>query len=132
MLAENVGEANPSEQAPPPLKPPRVGTARRGPPQLAVVIPLYQQAIFVADALLSVRRQTMADQVVTVVVNDGCPDPRSDLVSRAFAGALGADTVYVRTSNRGVAAARNHALELALRAWPSIQAVFPLDADNVL
>lgn len=101
-------------------------------PALAVVVPAYRQAAFLAEAVLSAEGQTVADQVGVVVVNDGCPDPATDALGRALADRSGGRTVYLRTDNRGLAAARNEGVRFALAAWPTVEAVFPLDADNRL
>lgn len=101
-------------------------------PELAVVIPVYRQAMYLGDAVLSVWHQTIRDRVGVVIVNDGCPDTRTDALGRAFAAHPGGQTIYLRTTNRGLPAARNTGVRFALEGWPTVRAVFPLDADNMV
>jgi glycosyltransferase involved in cell wall biosynthesis len=89
-------------------------------PLVSVVIPAYNSAAFLGDALLSVRSQGYAPLEV-IVVDDGSTDATPEVVSR-----LGADLVYVRQPRRGAAAARNRGL-----AEAHGKVVAFLDADDV-
>ena len=101
-------------------------------PRIAVVIPAYRQPQYLPDAVLSATRQTIADQVRTVIVNDGCPLERTDWTGRFFAEAFPDRVAYLKLPNGGVERARNTGIRHALERWPTIEAVFPLDADNRL
>ncbi len=101
-------------------------------PRIAVVIPAYRQPQYLPDAVLSATRQTIADQVRTVIVNDGCPFERTDWTGRFFAEAFPDRVAYLKLPNGGVERARNTGIRYALERWPTIEAVFPLDADNRL
>jgi glycosyltransferase involved in cell wall biosynthesis len=99
-------------------------------PQVAVVIPVYRQGHYLADSVLSVVRQTMAP-IAIVIVDDGCPSISTPRVARRLVSMF-PNVTYLRTTNRGVAHARNYGVRFALEAFPSVQAVFFLDADDRL
>lgn len=87
-------------------------------PGVTVVIPAFNAAHAVSEAIGSVREQGIALQVV--VVDDGSTDDTPAVVT-----ALG-DVTYIRQENRGPAAARNRGIAAA--AAPLIAF---LDADDV-
>jgi glycosyltransferase involved in cell wall biosynthesis len=72
-------------------------------PRVSVIIPCYNTARFVAQALESVFAQSYHDYEV-VVVNDGSPDTVE--LERALAPWAN-KIVYIKTDNNGSAAARN-------------------------
>lgn len=84
---------------------------------ISVVVPAYQAATSLADALGSVRAQTRAPREI-LVIDDGSLDGTADV-----ARALGA-TVISQT-NSGVAAARNAGIRAAREPWIAL-----LDADD--
>jgi len=90
------------------------------PPLVSVVIPAYNAAEFLADALLSVRRQDHAPLEI-IVVDDGSTDTTPQLIAR-----LGADVISLPQVNRGPAAARNRGLQEARG-----EIIAFLDADDV-
>ena len=73
-------------------------------PRVSVVIPAYNHARFLPDALDSVLAQTFQDFEV-VVVDDGSTDETGEVVA-----AYGNRIRYVRQSNAGQAAARNRGI----------------------
>ena len=99
--------------------------------QIGVVIPLYRQAQFLVDSVTSALGQSF-DQTAVVIVNDGCPDPLSHQLGTAFAASYPDQVVYVRQKNAGLSAARNCGIRTAINRWPSLEAIFFLDADNIL
>jgi glycosyltransferase involved in cell wall biosynthesis len=99
-------------------------------PLIAVVIPAYKQPGYLQDAVLSVLKQTMRPFVRTVIVSDGCPYPSTDELARLFSSQFPGEVFYLKKDNGGLSSARNHGIRFALDAWPSIQAILPLDADN--
>ncbi len=91
-------------------------------PTLTVVIPCYNAARFVCDAVRSVLDQA-DESVECLVIDDGSTDRSSDLVVETF----GSRVRVVRQDNAGVARARNRGLLEAkgdLIVW--------LDADDLL
>ena len=78
-------------------------------PQVSVIIPAYNAASFIGDALDSVFNQTYSDYEV-ILVNDGSPDTAELRQSIApFSDRL----IYIEQENRGPSAARNHAIQRA-------------------
>lgn len=90
---------------------------------VSVVIPTYNCAPRLVRALRSVAAQTFRD-VEIVVVDDGSTDDTADRVA-AWTAQSGADVRYVRQTNAGPAAARNHGMRLARG-----DAIAFLDADD--
>ncbi|PYL05575.1 MAG: hypothetical protein DME34_11100, partial [Verrucomicrobia bacterium] len=101
-------------------------------PDIAVVIPVYKQPQYLKDAVTSVLKQSIIDKVRIVIVNDGCPYAATDSIARTFFDAYPGLVYYLRKPNGGLSSARNHAIRFALASWPSVKAIFPLDADNKL
>jgi glycosyltransferase involved in cell wall biosynthesis len=78
-------------------------------PAVSVIMPAYQSAAYIAEALDSVFAQTFRDFEV-VVVNDGSPDTEElERVLEPYRGRV----VYLKQENRGVSAARNTAIRAA-------------------
>jgi O-antigen/teichoic acid export membrane protein/glycosyltransferase involved in cell wall biosynthesis len=69
-------------------------------PLVSVIIPYYNQPAFVAEAVLSAKRQTYPN-VEIIVVDDGSIIPADTLLER------GGEVTILRTENHGVSAARN-------------------------
>ncbi len=85
---------------------PGAHTATPADPLVSVVIPVYNGAAFLADALASVQAQTYPRYEIVVVDDGSCDD--SGGIARAFP-----DVRYVFQPNQGIAAARNRGLSLA-------------------
>lgn len=80
---------------------------------VSVLIPTYNCAGHIVTALESVAAQTVGRAgVEVIVVDDGSTDDTGDRVA-AFAEKSSLALRYVRQTNAGVAAARNHGLRLA-------------------
>ncbi len=91
------------------------------PPAVSVIVPVYNTAQFVADALDSILAQTFPDYEI-LVVNDGSPD--TELLERVlepYAGRIR----YLRQENAGVSTARNNALGVARGRYAAM-----LDSDD--
>jgi glycosyltransferase involved in cell wall biosynthesis len=99
-------------------------------PVLAVVIPIYGHPSLLLDAVESALRQDTEHDYRVVLVNDGCPSPQSDLICRQYVRAYPHRVLYVHKRNGGLSSARNRGVRVALEAWPSVRAVYLLDADN--
>jgi glycosyltransferase involved in cell wall biosynthesis len=74
---------------------------------VTVVIPSYNRAHLIADAIESVFRQTYQDFEI-ILVDDGSTDDTAAAVRR-----FGSRVRYVRQDNAGAGAARNHGIRLA-------------------
>ena len=93
-------------------------------PLVSVVIPMHQAEAWITDTLASVDSQTHP-RVETIVVDDGSLDRGAGLVS-AFAESVERSVRLVRTTNRGVAAARNLGIAESNGAYVAL-----LDADDL-
>ena len=92
-------------------------------PRVSVVIPCYNQGVFLNGAIGSVFSQTF-DSFDVIVVDDGSTDP--DTIE-AIDTLSWSRTRVIRRENGGLAAARNTGIEAALGEF-----VVPLDADDAL
>lgn len=93
-------------------------------PRVSVIIPSFNAALWLRDAVDSVRAQDFADWEIVIV-----DDSSSDAASRELARSLAASNVRVlfHEQNRGVAAARNTAIRAAQG-----EIIVPLDPDDLL
>ncbi|MCL2701827.1 MAG: glycosyltransferase [Phycisphaerae bacterium] len=92
-------------------------------PNVTVIIPAYNGAAFIKDALASVARQTYQDFEV-ILVDDGSTDATFEIVSEV---AKDWDKLWViRAEHGGLACARNRALSQANGQWIAL-----LDADDL-
>jgi len=87
--------------------------------KISVVIPCYNAAPYLGEALDSVLGQTYAAEEV-IVVDDGSTDE-----SAAIAEAYGPPVRVIRQENQGESVARNKAMDLAKGDWIAL-----LDADD--
>jgi glycosyltransferase involved in cell wall biosynthesis len=87
---------------------------------VSVVIPAYNCAAWIAEALDSVLLQTVPPRQI-IVVDDGSSDQTPDVV-RPYVGRV----QYVHQENRGVSAARNRGIHAAREEFVAF-----LDADDV-
>ena len=88
-------------------------------PQFSVIIPTFNRALFVVEAVESVLRQTCRDFEL-IVVDDGSTDDTRDALA-PYAGRLH----YFHQNNGGVSAARNAGIRAAAGAWIAF-----LDSDD--
>ncbi len=90
-------------------------------PRVSVVIPTYNQASFLSEAVGSALAQTYRDFEV-IVIDDGSTDDTPEVAS-TFPPAV----TYFRQENQGSASARNRGIELARGEY-----IVFLDSDDVL
>jgi glycosyltransferase involved in cell wall biosynthesis len=90
---------------------------------IAVIIPTYNAAPFIRNAIGSVVEQTASDWEL-IVIDDGSTDRTAEIVSHYLSDPR---VRYVRQDNRGPSAARNHGVRLT-----SAKYVAFLDADDAL
>jgi glycosyltransferase involved in cell wall biosynthesis len=93
-------------------------------PLVSVIIPAYNAAPFIAEALDSVFAQTATVTREIIVVNDGSPDTAK--LEEAIAP-YRSRLLYLMQPNGGVSRARNVALRHARGTWAVL-----LDADDIL
>src|SRR5262249_26693584 len=73
-------------------------------PLVSIIIPCYNQAHYLSDAIDSVRKQTYSHAEI-IVVDDGSTDNTSNVA------ALYKDVKYIKQRNQGLSAARNSGLQ---------------------
>jgi len=91
-----------------------------GPPTISIIIPTYNRAQYLPDALQSCRDQTFQDFEI-IVVDDGSTDSTSALIKEY------PEVRYFYQPNGGVSNARNHGLRHARGEFIQF-----LDSDDVL
>src|SRR5436190_17482579 len=89
-------------------------------PKVSIIIPAYNVAPFISEALNSVTAQSLTDYEV-IVINDGSTD-ELEQVLESFRTMI----TYVRQENRGLSGARNAGLRLARGQYVAL-----LDADDI-
>ena len=97
---------------------------------MAIVVPAYRQPGLLVEALDSALNQRTDFAYAIVVVNHGCPFEETDHVCRDFAAVNPDKIYYLCTRNSGLSAARNTGIEFALAAFPVLDSIYLLDADN--
>lgn len=89
-------------------------------PRVSVIIPTYNSAPYLKQAVDSVLAQTFQDYEV-IVIDDGSTDDTESLMN-----SYGSPVRYIRQSNGGVAVARNRGIDESLGEYVAF-----LDADDV-
>ena len=79
------------------------------PPLVSVIVPAYNVADYIGDALNSVLAQTFTDFEI-IVINDGSPD--TEALEKVLGPYL-SRIVYLKQENQGVSAARNTGIKAA-------------------
>lgn len=86
--------------------------------KVSIIIPCYNQAHFIPDAIRSAKAQIYSN-IEIIVVNDGSTDNTSEV-------ALAHESVIlIEQENKGLAAARNAGIKASSGTW-----ILPLDADD--
>ncbi|MTH80299.1 glycosyltransferase [Paracoccus aestuariivivens] len=101
-------------------------------PRIAVVVPIFRHSVLLSEAIESVLAQRSDFAIHIVLVNDGCLHQETDLVCREYVLSYPEQVTYLRKPNGGLSDARNHGIRHALASWPSVEAIYMLDADNRL
>jgi glycosyltransferase involved in cell wall biosynthesis len=100
----------------------RESQANGSSPLVSVIVPAYNVAGFITEALASVFAQTFTDYEV-IVVNDGSPDTQElESVLEPYIGRI----IYLKQENRGLSGARNSAMRKARGQFIAL-----LDADDL-
>ena len=100
--------------------------------EVAVIVPVHGHPSLMCDALDSILAQPEDPRVIGVVVNDGCKHAETHLTCLEYASSYPDRFVYLQQANQGSASARNTGIEWALREISCLEAVYFLDADNML
>lgn len=79
--------------------------------EVSVIVPVYNAALYLTEALESAWRQTHPPHEI-IVVDDGSTDDTAQVVSR-FDSQFGAGIRYCFQQNRGTGAARNRGAQMA-------------------
>ena len=87
--------------------------------KISVVIPAYNSAAFIADAITSIQKQSYPVFEI-IVIDDGSSDDTLSVVQN-----LPGTIIYHKQDNKGPAAARNQGIRLASGLWVAF-----LDADD--
>lgn len=103
-----------------------------GDPMIAVVVPIFRHSVLLSEAIDSVLDQRAGVSIHIILVNDGCPHQETDQVCRDYALAYPDRITYLHKANGGLSDARNYGIRYALAAWPRLEAIYMLDADNRL
>jgi glycosyltransferase involved in cell wall biosynthesis len=93
-------------------------------PLISVIVPCYNQADFLSDALDSVMAQTYSDWEC-IIVNDGSPDNTEEVADLYCKKDKRFN--YIRKSNGGLSSARNKGLEMATGQFIQF-----LDSDDII
>lgn len=94
-------------------------------PPVSIIIPCYNQAKYVADAIESALSQTY-ENIEVVIVNDCSNDNSVDII-KTYAQNNKNIKYLAFDKNKGVCAARNAAINLS-----SAKYILPLDADDII
>ncbi len=81
------------------------------PPTVSIILPTYNRAPFLTEAIRSIREQEFADWEL-IIVDDGSTDESPQLIERLIAD-IHQPVHYVRQENKGAYGARNTGLDHA-------------------
>lgn len=95
-------------------------------PAVSIIVPCYNQARFLPEAVASVAAQTFDDWEL-IIVNDGSKDDTSVVAQKLIAQNPGRRIRLLEKENGGLAHARNAGMGQAQGAY-----ILPLDADDCL
>lgn len=99
--------------------------------KISVIVPCFNQAKYLEEALVSVEEQNWNDNIAkgdveVLVGDDGSDDPKSiEIMNTLKEKNWNIDIKFFRTENRGLPAMRNFLIEKA-----SGEYILPLDADD--
>lgn len=93
--------------------------------KVSIIIPCYNQAEYVGDAILSAINQTYQN-IEIVCVNDGSTDNSSEII-KSFADKYKNILFFTNNENKGVIYARNLAIDACRGEY-----ILPLDADDTI
>lgn len=94
---------------------------RSTPPLVSIILPVYNCAAYVADAINSILRQTWMDFEL-IIIDDGSTDHSSAIISKFEDPRI----IKIRQTNHGLAATLNKGIEIASGKYIARQ-----DADDI-
>lgn len=94
-------------------------------PKLSIIIPTYNSAMFLRDALISALSLNYCNKEI-IIIDDGSTDNTKEVVHKT-ASEIGIDINYFYQANSGVSAARNKGLDISKGEF-----LIFLDADDIL
>ena len=96
-------------------------------PLITIVMPCYNSARFVADAISSVLAQT-SNNWKLIVIDDGSTDDTRQIIREVLqASPRACKTARISSDHKGLGAIRNEAIEYVNTEW-----VLPFDSDDIL
>lgn len=81
--------------------------------KISVIIPLFNNAEHISQAIESILNQTIAHEIECIVVNDGSTDNGGDIADKFKNNGV----IVIHTPNMGVSCARNTGLKFATGKW---------------
>ncbi|HWL57097.1 MAG TPA: glycosyltransferase [Paracoccus sp. (in: a-proteobacteria)] len=100
---------------------------------ISIVVPIKGHPVLIDDAFASVQREIEVGAIQRLIaVNDGCTYAETLESLTAWQAVLGDRMIVLHCRNAGLSAARNRGIAAAIAADPHLDAVFLLDADNML
>ena len=112
---------------------PEDGAPQARPPVISVVVPIKGHPVLLDDALASAHREIATGAIQRVIaVDDGCAYAETRESLADWQAVLGDRMLVLHCTNGGLSAARNRGIAAALRRDPDLDAIFLLDADNML
>ncbi|WP_020401486.1 glycosyltransferase family A protein [Kordiimonas gwangyangensis] len=99
---------------------------------IGVVIPAYGHPRFLGEAIVSACTQETDRPIHVVVVDDGCRFEETGTLVRNLMDQYPGTLFYLRHKNTRLPGARNKGVRFLLDAFPDMDAIFFLDADNRL
>lgn len=95
--------------------------------RLSVIVPTYNRAAFLSEAVSSLVSQSLAPgQMEAVVIDDGSDDGTPDVVKEICSSYPGLQLKYIRQDHRGISAARNRGIRESHGEWIGF-----LDSDDL-
>lgn len=98
--------------------------------KIAIVIPIFKHSGLLPETVTTALRQKLNVHFSIVLVNDGCPFEESDIVCRQYALSHPDKIFYLHKPNGGLSSARNAGIDFAINAFPELEAIYLMDADN--
>lgn len=92
----------------------------------SVIIPCYNYAAFLPEAVASAAMQNFHDMEV-IIINDGSPDNTAEVALKLVRDCAAPNLRYVEQTNQGLSMARNAGIALARGEW-----IVALDSDDML